>query len=84
MSVSLDQQITDYLALLNDKQKQAVLGVVRTFAEGPLSSEHWSDDGFVNEMNSRYQDFKSGGGKASSLDEIEASAKAAIKDIPRK
>ena len=83
-SPSTDQQITSYLPMLNEQQKQAVLGVVKTFAEAGPSDSHWADESFVGEMNSRYQDYKSGQVALKTLDEIEASAKAALKALSRK
>lgn len=37
----IDQQITQYLSHLNDRQKRAVLGVVKTFA---AEQQDWWDE----------------------------------------
>jgi hypothetical protein len=70
--------------MLNEQQKQAVLGVVKTFAEAAPPAGNWEDESFVREMNSRFEDYKSGKVAAKSLDEVEASARAAIEELSRK
>ena len=40
-AVKLDQEITQYLPHLNARQKQAVLGMVKTFAS---EQKHWWDE----------------------------------------
>jgi len=70
----LDRQISQYVSLLNDRQKQAVLTVVKTFVEETEAVEY--SDEFKKELDSRYEEYKSGGKLVS-----EAEAKRRIKAI---
>jgi hypothetical protein len=70
----LDKQISQYLSLLNDRQKEAVLTVVRTFVEEAEMVEY--SDEFKKELDSRYEEYKNGGKLVS-----EAEAKRRIKAI---
>jgi hypothetical protein len=67
----LDKQINQYLSLLKDRQKEAVLTVVKTFAE-EMGSGY--DEAFKKELDSRYEDYKNGGrliGEAAAKKRIE-------------
>lgn len=70
----LDKQISQYLSLLNNRQKEAVLTVVKTFAEEGEMVEY--SDEFKKELDSRYEEYKNGGKLVS-----EAEAKRRIKAI---
>jgi hypothetical protein len=79
----VDQEIAQYLTHLSPKQKQAVLGVVKTFAAE--KQDWWADDKqYVTEMNRRFAEMESGEVKGYTLDELEAGARKAHKDKNRK
>ena len=60
MSVSLDKRINSYLEQLNDKQKKAVLTVVKTFAEEQEHEfEEYSDE-LKEELDEAYEAYKNG------------------------
>jgi len=61
MSQGLDKQLYSAIELLNDKQKKAVLGIVQAFTDDGSYGDHWEDENFVREMDSRYAYYKSGG-----------------------
>lgn len=69
----LDKEIFDYLPLLTEKQKQAVLTVVKTFAE-EQESDHWEDKAFIDELDRRAAELQSGKVKALTLTELQESA----------
>jgi hypothetical protein len=79
----LDDQISTYLAKLNDDQKKAVLTVVKTFAKEE-EYDHWKDPSFVKEMETRYNDLKTGKDKGITLDQLEESARKNYKNKKRK
>jgi hypothetical protein len=79
----LDEQISTYLARLNDDQKKAVLTVVKTFAKEE-EYDHWNDPSFVKEMETRYNDLKTGKDRGISLDQLEESARKHYKNKKRK
>lgn len=56
---------------LNEKQKKAVLTVVKTFAE-EQESDLWNDSAFIAELDRRTAEFESGKVKVLTLDELEA------------
>ena len=56
---SLDTQITNYLPLLNNRQKKALLTVAKTFAEEDQESAY--SDEFKKELDSRYEEYINGG-----------------------
>ena len=60
MPISLDKKINSYLGQLNDKQKKAVLGVVKTFAEEQEPEfEEYSDE-LKKELDEAYEAYKNG------------------------
>ena len=60
MPTSIDKKINDYLERLNDKQKKAVLSVVKTFAEEQEpESEEYSDE-LKQELDEAYEAYKNG------------------------
>jgi len=73
-ATKLDKQINDYLLQLNDKQKKAVLTVVKTFAE-EQENEIWGDTAFIAELDRKTAEYESGKVKVLTLDEIEASVR---------
>ena len=70
----LEEEIVSYLTRLNENQKKAVLTVVKTFAEEE-EYDHWSDPLFVQEMDARYQDMKTGKDKGLSWEQLKESAR---------
>lgn len=54
----LDKEINQYLTLLSDRQKEAVLTVVKAFAEAATADY---DETFKKELDSRFEAYKNGG-----------------------
>ncbi len=84
MAQTLDKQLHSLIDNLNDKQKKAVLGIVKAFAEGEPANDQWKEEKFVAEMDRRYNDYKSGNAKLVSLDDVEKKAKAIAEKIKSK
>jgi hypothetical protein len=76
---TIDKQINTYLGHLNSKEKQVVLGVVKTFAENRHEDELLEDQSFVAEMDRRFKEMESGKVKLFSLEEAEAHARTSYK-----
>jgi putative addiction module component (TIGR02574 family) len=74
----LDKQINDYLIQLNDKQKRAVLKVVKTFVE-EQENELWEDSAFIAELDRRTTEYETGKAKVLTLEELEARVRKAYK-----
>jgi phosphatidylinositol kinase/protein kinase (PI-3 family) len=74
----LDKQINDYLIQLNDKQKRAVLTVVKTFVE-KQENELWEDSAFIAELDRRTTEYETGKAKVLTLDELETRVRKAYK-----
>ena len=55
---ALDKKINNYLAVLNTRQKKALLTVARTFAEEQANDY---SDAFKAELDSRYEEYRNGG-----------------------
>ena len=72
----LTKEINFYLEQLNTEQKQAVLGVVKTFAK---EDERWNEKEYMAEMNRRFTEMETGNVKPLSLNELEAGARKAFK-----
>jgi len=53
---SLDKQLDNYISVLNDPQKQALLTVAKSLAEG---DNEYSNE-FKAELDSRYAEYKDG------------------------
>jgi hypothetical protein len=79
----LDREIANYLTRLNEDQKMAVLTVVKTFA-AESDYDHWLDPSFVEEMETRYAELKTGKDKGLTLDELEEGARKAYKNRKKK
>ncbi len=85
MSDTLDKKLHEAINRLNDKQKKAVLGIVKVFAEEEeMPSDHWKYEHFVAEMEDRYQEYNSGNAKLFSLDEATNRAREAVKKLKSK
>jgi len=77
-ATKLDKQINDYLIQLNDKQKKAVLTVVKTFAE-EQENDLWEDSTFIAELDRRTAEYEGGKANVLTLDELEARVRKAHK-----
>jgi hypothetical protein len=76
---TIDKQINHYLLHLNEKQKKAVLKVVKTFAEEQEYSP-WENTGFHSEMDRRLEELESGNVQGRSREEVKQKARRSIKD----
>jgi len=76
----IDRKINDYLVKLNNKEKKAVLGVVKSLAEKHADDEAWDDEAYNIEMNRRFEELETGKVKGLTLDELEAHARQAYKN----
>ena len=56
---TIEKQINNYLPQLTVKQKKAVLTVVKIFADDENTNEY--SDEFKKELDSRYEEYLSGG-----------------------
>jgi hypothetical protein len=83
-TVTIDKQINTYLGQLNPKEKQVVLGVVRTFVENRHDDDLLEDKNFVKEMDRRFNEMESGTVTLYTLDEAEALARQSYKARKRK
>ena len=62
MSQVIDKKLSAAIDKLNDKQKKEVLVFVSHIQEEHEPEyDKWKDDGFVNEMENRYNYYKNGG-----------------------
>jgi hypothetical protein len=77
-ATKLDKQINEYLIQLNDKQKKAVLTVVKTFVE-EQENELWEDSAFIAELDRRTAEYESGKAKVLTLDELETKVRKVFK-----
>jgi hypothetical protein len=76
---TIDKQINSYLGQLNEKQKKAVLTVVKTFADEKATIDYWEDESFVAELDKRTSEYEAGKAKVFTLDALEAGARKAYK-----
>jgi putative addiction module component (TIGR02574 family) len=74
---SLDKKINNYLDQLSTKQKEAVLTVVKTFAED--HDDKWKDESFIAELDRRTEEYESGKAKVYTLDELETRVRKSYK-----
>ena len=85
MSEILDKKLHEAIDELNDKQKKAVLGIVKVFAaERGEKHDHWEDEAFIAEIDDRYREYKSGAAKLISLDDAEKNARKAARKLKSK
>jgi hypothetical protein len=78
-TTTIDKQINNYLAQLNTKEKEAVLSVVKTFAENRQKDDLWSDKDFIAELDRRTAEYESGKAKVLTLDQLETGARKVYK-----
>jgi hypothetical protein len=55
-AATIDKQINTYLGQLNPKEKEVVLGVVKTFVENRHEDDLLEDKNLVKEMDRRFKD----------------------------
>ena len=84
MSVTntIDKKINNYLSHLSIKQKEAVLTVVKTFAEEEQPA--WADKDLIALLDRRTAEYETGKAKAFSLDQMERNAHRYHKTQSRK
>jgi len=75
---TIDRQINNYVAQMNVKEKEAVLGIVRTIVE-KQDYDPWEDKAFMAELDRRTAEYESGKAKVLTLDQLEAHARKAYK-----
>jgi hypothetical protein len=73
-ATKLDKQINEYLLLLNEKQKRAILSVVKTFAE-EQDKDLWEDKDFIEKLDKRVEEYESGKVSTLSLAVLEERAR---------
>jgi len=83
-TATIDKQINTYLGRLNSKEKEVVLGVVKTFVENRHEDDLLEDKTYVAEMDRRFKEMESGRVKLYTLDEAESLARHAYKARKRK
>jgi hypothetical protein len=81
---TIDKQINTYLGQLNPKEKEVVLGLVKTFVENRQDDDLLEDKNFVKEMDRRFNEIESGKVKPYTLDEAEVLARQSYKARKRK
>ena len=78
----IDKQISTYLGKLNVKEKEAILGMVKTFVENK-EADATEEKGFIAELDRRVAEFESGNAKTFTLDQLEARARKAYKSTSK-
>jgi len=76
---AIDKRINNYIGQLNEKQKKAVLTVVKTFADEKGVYDYWEDESFVAKLDKPTAEYESGKAKVYTLTELEAGARKAYK-----
>lgn len=75
-TATIDKKINNYLDILSDRQKKALLTIAKTFAEE--SNIDYSDD-FKAELDKRISELETGKVKGSTWDEVKQKAKKSSK-----
>ena len=75
MPVSLDKKINIYLSLLNDKQKKAVLGIVKAFADEQHKEVEEYNDEFKKQLDDDYEAYVKGEEPAVRWEELKEQSK---------
>lgn len=83
-ATGIDKKIAGYLELLNTKQKKAVLGIVKAFADEEQGTNLWQNEAFVAEMDKRTHDLETGKVKGYSWDEVKKMGRKAITEMKGK
>jgi hypothetical protein len=79
----IDMQIINYFGQLNEKQKKAVLTLVKSFADEKAAPDYWEGESFIAELDKRTAEYESGKAKVFTLSELEAGAREAYKGKPK-
>ena len=83
-TATIDKQINTYLGQLNPKEKEVVLGVVKTFVEIRHDDDLLDDKDYVAEMDRRFKEMENGKVKLYTLGETESLARQSYKARKRK
>ncbi len=75
----IDKEIAGYWPQLSTVQKEAVLGVIRTFAVAKEEYDRWNDKNFIAEMEKRTAELESGDMKGYSWAEVKKRAARSLK-----
>jgi len=78
-TATIDKQINTYLVQLKPKEKEVVLGVVKTFVENRHDDDLLEDKAYIAEMDRRFKEMESGNVKLYTLDEAEGLARQSYK-----
>lgn len=79
-ATTTEKQINNYLGQLSDRQKKAVLTVVKTFAENQTNEKDiWDDKDFIAEIERRTEELESGKVKGYGWEEVKQRARKAVK-----
>ena len=60
---AIDQELQDYVTILNEEQKKTVLKVVQALAPAAANENDWEDENFIAEIDkqtNRYKNYGSG------------------------
>lgn len=76
---TIDKEIAGYWPKLSSVQKEAVLGVVKTFAVAKEEYDRWNDKNFIMEMDRRTAELESGNVKSYSWTEVKKRARKSLK-----
>ncbi|MCY7310123.1 MAG: hypothetical protein SGI96_00485 [Bacteroidota bacterium] len=76
---TIDKEIAGYLPQLSAVQKQAVLGVIKTFAVEKEEYDRWNDKNFITEMDGRTAELENGSVKGFSWTEVKKRARKSLK-----
>lgn len=77
--INLDNQISMYLDILNERQKKALLTVAKTFADELNEPSHNYTDEFIAELDRRTSSLENGTVKGVEWDEVKRRAQLAVK-----
>lgn len=66
---TVDKKIISYLPYLSDKEKKAVLSVMKTFAEDEKGGIEFSEE-LIEELDRRWLEYKNGKGKSYSWEDL--------------
>ena len=82
-STSLITQINQYLDHLDNRQKKAVLGVVKAFAQEHKEDDIWADSNFVAEIERRTHELENDTSKGYSWNEVKKMTRQSLDELKR-